>query len=78
MTLHAGDVVVIPAGVAHKKLFSALDFAVVGAYPSGQRWDMNYGNPEERPQADWNNARVPMPAYDPVLTEGGLVSIWEG
>jgi len=40
-----GDVVIIPAGVAHKNLGSDQDFRVVGAYPIGQSWDMCYGEP---------------------------------
>jgi uncharacterized protein YjlB len=76
LTVQAGDVVVIPAGVAHKRLSASPDFGVVGAYPAGQRWDMNYGEPAERPQADQNIARVLMPLFDPVYTAGGLKEIW--
>ena len=40
LSLQAGDVVIIPAGVAHKNVGSSRDFGVVGAYPRGQRWDV--------------------------------------
>jgi hypothetical protein len=53
--VHPGDVIIIPAGVAHKNLGPTADFGVVGAYPEGQDWDINYGRPGERPRAD-NNA----------------------
>jgi uncharacterized protein YjlB len=77
LTVNPGDVIVIPAGVAHKNLGSSRDFAVVGAYPSGQQWDMNYGNADERPQADRNIAKVPLPVLDPVLGEAGpLIRLW--
>jgi uncharacterized protein YjlB len=66
-----GDVVVIPAGVAHKNLGSSADFRVVGAYPGGRRPDMNYGRAGERPGADERIARVPHPEADPVYGEGG-------
>ncbi len=66
-----GDVVIIPAGVAHKNLGSDPDFRVVGAYPMGQSWDMCYGEPQERPRADRNIARVALPGSDPVHGVGG-------
>jgi uncharacterized protein YjlB len=77
VTLEPGDVVVIPAGVAHKRLSSSGDFGVVGAYPRGQQWDMNTGEAGERPRADENIARVPVPATDPVYgASGPLVEHW--
>lgn len=77
-SLRAGDVVIIPAGVAHKKLGASHDFAVVGAYPAGQQWDMCYGNAGERPAADENIARVPLPKADPIFgPEGPLMEHWK-
>jgi uncharacterized protein YjlB len=77
--INAGDVLVIPAGVAHKNLGASSDFGVVGAYPPGQDWDMNYGRPQERPLADENIARVPLPEMDPVHGAGGpLLEHWRG
>ena len=76
-TLRAGDVVIIPAGVGHKNLGASGDFGVVGAYPAGQDYDMNYGRPGERPAADRNIERVPLPESDPVLgREGPLLRHW--
>jgi uncharacterized protein YjlB len=73
----SGDVVIIPAGVAHKKIGCSADFGVVGAYPDGQRWDMNYGGSGERPQADENITRVPWPKMDPVYgVHGALLKQW--
>lgn len=75
--LHIGDVVVIPAGVAHKRLKSSADFRVVGAYPTGQTWDMCYGKKGERPKTDQNITDVPTPQTDPVLgDEGPLLDLW--
>ena len=73
----AGDVIIIPAGVAHKKLDASSDFAVVGAYPEGRDWDVLKGEPGERPAADENIASLPIPKSDPLLgiTEG-LTKIW--
>ena len=73
----SGDVIIIPAGVAHKNLGSSSDFRCVGAYPPGQSWDMNYGKPGERPKTDQNIANVPLPDTDPVYgSDGPLVKSW--
>jgi uncharacterized protein YjlB len=77
LTVRAGDVVVIPAGVGHQNLGSGTGFLVVGAYPRGQRWDLCRGLAEERPQVLHNIARVPLPAADPVYgAEGPLIEHW--
>ena len=74
-----GDVVVIPAGVAHRNLESSPDFGVVGAYPRGQRPDMCAGEEGERPGSDDNIARVSQPEMDPVYGAGGpLIVHWTG
>jgi len=77
LSMNPGDVIIIPAGGAHKNIGSSGDFGVVGAYPAGQRWDMNYGKAGERPQADENIAQVPLPEQDPVYgAEGPLLDHW--
>lgn len=72
--VRAGDVIVIPAGVAHKRVSSSADFLVVGCYPPGQDWDLLRGEAGDRPRADANIAAVPMPETDPV--GGELVRRW--
>lgn len=71
--LGAGDVVVLPAGVGHRKLTSSPDFLVVGAYPPGFSPDLMRGEAGERPSADERIARVPLPQTDPVGGQGGPV-----
>jgi uncharacterized protein YjlB len=71
LEVERGDVVLIPAGVSHKNVGSSADFRVVGAYPRGQRPDMNYGRDGERPAADERIANVPRPEADPVYGQGG-------
>jgi uncharacterized protein YjlB len=75
----AGDVIVIPAGVVHRRLSSSPGFLVVGAYPPGQSWDLLKGEAAERPKADENIARVPLPETDPVGgKDGPLMPEWKG
>lgn len=77
LTLNAGDAVVLPAGVAHKRIDSSGDFRVVGAYPGMAEYDMCYGKPEERPEADRRIASVALPETDPVFgTKGGILAHW--
>ena len=75
--VHEGDVLIIPAGVAHINLGKENDVICVGAYPDGTDYDMNYGKPHERPRADHNIATLPLPKTDPVFgKKGGLSKIW--
>lgn len=71
------DIIIIPAGVAHKNLGASHDFKCVGAYPEGQSFDMNYGKTGERPQVDDNIRNVPLPQCDPVFgSSGPLTELW--
>ncbi len=73
-----GDVLIIPAGVGHRNLGSTDDFAVVGAYPRGQRWDLCYGEEAERIGIVDRIARVPYSETDPVYgEEGPLKTYWK-
>jgi uncharacterized protein YjlB len=76
-TVHAGDVIVIPAGVGHQNLGASSSLLVIGAYPQGQSYDLCRGAPGERPQVLDNIARVPLPETDPVYGEAGpLIGHW--
>ncbi|MFD2144510.1 cupin domain-containing protein [Mucilaginibacter antarcticus] len=77
VTLEKGDVLIIPAGVAHKNMGSEHDISCVGAYPLGQDYDMMYGKPEEREQAADNLIKTPIPDTDPVRGGDGLPDIWK-
>jgi uncharacterized protein YjlB len=79
LTLEAGDVIVIPAGVAHKRLDHTETFTCIGAYPTGQIYDMNYGKNEERERAERNIKNLPLPESDPVYgNDGPLIKNWDG
>lgn len=76
-TVQAGDGVMIPAGMAHKRLNSHGGFTVIGAYPRGQDVDMCYGEPGERPQADARIAALAVPEMDPLYgRKGPLAKHW--
>lgn len=77
-TVHAGDIIIIPAGVGHKCLSPSGDFTVVGAYPNGLSPDLNKGEKGERPQTDKNIAAVVLPETDPLLgKQEGLLKVWK-
>ena len=77
VTVQAGDIIVIPAGVGHKNLGDH-DLGVVGAYPNGMPVDIMRCEPGERPRVDQNIAAVPFPDLDPFLgSEGGLLNAWK-
>lgn len=73
----AGDVVVIPAGVAHCNKGDSGDLLVVGAYPGGAAFDTKRGDPAEYAAALRASAAVPPPEFDPVDgVEGALPRLW--
>ena len=78
LKVSAGDLIIIPAGVAHKNLESE-ELGVVGAYPDGRSHDLNTGKEGERPDADKKITAVPLPEADPLQgKDAGLRSVWEG
>ncbi len=76
--LDRGDVVIIPAGVAHKKLNASDDLVVVGAYPNGAEYNIKLGTEDERKQADEDISKVKIPDTDPVYgIKGHLFECWD-
>ncbi len=78
LTVRAGDVVVIPAGVAHCNQAQSDDLLIVGAYPEDTvRPDLRRGKPDEHDAAKRAIAQVALPPADPVNgAEGGLFKSW--
>jgi uncharacterized protein YjlB len=76
--LSAGDVVIIPAGVAHARISQSPDLLVVGAYPGGRDWDLLRDTDSGRISAARQRiAQVPLPDADPVDgREGPLMKLW--
>lgn len=77
--VRAGDVVVIPAGVAHKRETASPDLLVIGSYPEGQSPDICQAEAAQHDRAAANVARVALPAADPVTGAAApLLDYWSG
>ncbi|GME45579.1 hypothetical protein GTA08_BOTSDO04745 [Neofusicoccum parvum] len=81
-TVGAGDVVVVPAGVAHASISSGGGYKYIGVYPRGSpKWRNEWGKREVGegdPLFDEIKA-VPVPECDPVWGRNGpLLKIWKG
>ena len=76
--LSKGDVLIIPAGVSHKKISASEDFECVGAYPGDTMYDLKYGLPDELEEAEETISKVPTPETDPVYgLKGPLFDYWK-
>ncbi|HEY4041364.1 MAG TPA: cupin domain-containing protein [Rhodopila sp.] len=80
LTVRAGDVVVIPAGVAHCNQGQSGDLLIVGAYPDNSDGpDLRRGKPDEHDAAQRAIDAVPLPPADPVAGgTGSLAQLWAG
>jgi len=72
----AGDAVLIPAGVGHKRLSASPDLLVIGAYPGGQWADLMREGAEDKDGIRARIAAVKVPAEDPV--GGPMREVWGG
>lgn len=73
----AGDVVVLPAGTGHQRLFQTPDLVVIGAYPPNGHYNLCRGSKAEHAQALSVIPQVPPPEADPVFgPEGPLLALW--
>jgi uncharacterized protein YjlB len=78
VTFTAGDVVVIPGGVGHKRLsVKRKGFTVVGGYPPGQSGAISRPGDFRLDEAEARIAHLPLPKSDPVTgPEGPLFAAW--
>lgn len=73
--VEAGDVIVLPAGMAHRLLDDTSvgsRFEMVGSYPNGCDWDMCYGREGEERQVEGIGS-VPWFDRDPIYGDQGPV-----
>lgn len=77
-TVNLGDVVILPAGVAHKSLKMSDDFRCIGAYPFDIEYDINDGKKEEYIKAFETIKKVGLPTQDPFFGKKGfLFDYWK-
>lgn len=66
-TIRKGDVLLLPAGTAHKKLEATEEHEIIGAYPlNDSEYDMQYGDADNYEAIKESIANVAMPHTDPV------------
>jgi uncharacterized protein YjlB len=69
VTVEAGDVIVMPAGVSHTMTGGSHDVLIVGGYPDGRDWDNiqeAFLTEDARRAAVKRIMMLPIPAKDPV------------
>lgn len=78
VSVTAGDVGILPAGTAHKRVDASFDFVVVGGYPAGQEdYDLIRDDPSVKAAAEKRIVSVPVPGQDPLYGDDGpLLQHW--
>jgi len=78
LTVKAGDAVLIPAGVGHKRLSASPDLLVVGTYPVGSGADLVREGAKDGEGIRRRIAAVAVPAADPVAgADGPMTRLWK-
>jgi len=78
LRVRAGDAVLIPAGVGHKRLSSSHDLLVIGAYPAGEWADLMREGAQDKAGIRARIAAARPPKADPVAGKAGpMFTAWE-
>ncbi len=82
VTFSKGDVLLLPAGTAHKRIEASDDFEIVGAYPDGIDYqtyrEEDVASEEIYEKVRQESAKVPVPENDPVQgQEGAVQKYWK-
>jgi uncharacterized protein YjlB len=75
LVVKTGDVALLPTGTGHCRLEATSDFLVIGAYPTGETWDVCRSAPDEATLERMR--KVVFPQSDPVSGPSGpLAKHW--
>lgn len=78
LSVRAGDVIILPAGVGHHSLPGQDNYEIVGGYPDGRSWDLLLGSEADRIIALPGIKKVPLPSTDPIDgVNGTLAQYWK-
>src|SRR5699024_3881969 len=79
LTIRKGDVLLLPAGSAHKKLEATANHEIVGAYPlNDSDYDFQYGDASDYEMIKKSIENVNLPDTDPVTgAPGNIQQFWE-
>ncbi|NKC16205.1 MAG: cupin domain-containing protein [Gammaproteobacteria bacterium] len=73
-----GDVILVPAGIGHKRIATRGRLGIVGAYPEGQHADLCQGATGNGERHLTAVKAVPIPPLDPVHgTDGPMHQYWQ-
>jgi uncharacterized protein YjlB len=75
LTVHSGDVLVLPTGTGHCRISASDDFLVIGAYPENEHWDICRTAPSPETLASMRKVRFPQ--SDPLTGSSGVLpKLW--
>ncbi len=78
VTVKAGDVILIPAGVGHYSLDNQKSYEAIGGYPNGAKWDMVFDEKDKHLVSVDRIRQLPIPKKDPVFgQDGALFQYWK-